>query len=55
MSVESVILCAIGMMGAVGLFLLNGIRADISELWRGFNKHIADRSFHTHCGKGHEE
>jgi hypothetical protein len=51
MSVESVILCAIGMMGAVGLFLLNGIRADISELWKGHNSHCSDRLLHTHCGK----
>jgi hypothetical protein len=50
-SVETVILTAIGFMGAVGLYLLNGIRSDISRLWDSHNQHVQDRALHTHCGK----
>lgn len=40
-----------GFMGAVGLFLLNGIRSDMARLWDSHVKHVTDRDLHTHCGK----
>jgi hypothetical protein len=42
-------------MGAVGLFILNGIRTDQKELWQVIGDHLRDRKLHTHCGKEHEE
>ena len=40
-----------GFMGAIGLFLLNGIRQDIKELWSVLGNHLQDKHLHTHCGK----
>lgn len=38
-------------MGAVGLYILNGIRNDQKELWKVIGGHLQDKNIHTHCGK----
>ena len=40
-----------GVMGGVGLYLLNGIRQDIKDLWKELGGHLQDKSLHTKCGK----
>lgn len=54
MSTETVVLTSIGMMGALGLFLLNGIRSDLKDCWSKLGNHLEDRTLHTKCGKEHE-
>jgi hypothetical protein len=51
MSTESVVLIALGMMGGIGIWQLNCIRADLTK----FIDHLTNRNLHTMCGKEHEQ
>lgn len=48
MSVETIVMIALGFMGAVGVWQLNCIRDDLKL----FITHLTDRNLHTQCGKG---
>jgi len=44
-----------GFMGAVALWLLNGIRQDNKDIRKELGDHLKNRNLHTWCGKEHGE